>query len=466
MEARDSRHGGQRSVMLEKLEYSGVWWLPSNPGNRIPGRLNFSQDEGAILSLDGSFAGEKNDLLLNPDIINGASSGVDITLYNCLQRGLSYSYSGQATSEFYAHYVFTGIHFEKLEDMKFHCMKVHYSLLDEWLGVTGFETKRDGEEITIKYRCPDSVLALVNNELRLEIVFHYSWSPFMLKEVNLKQASYVRLDTDSKSFDEFQSILRQLQYFLTLAVMEPVFPSFIIGATDFKAWKEGNVINYPQVGIFYQLARFPLPQVRASRFEPLFSFKSVSTKFEKLISNWFRKRELLEPVEQLYFGLFYNPSMYLEQKFLCCIQAVEAYHRRTMNNKELATADYRHRIRTIVENVPQEYRDWLQDKLAYSNEPSLKTRLEELIDKNKVALGDYIGSRVDFVRKVVDTRHYLTHYTAKLSRRASKKNELYQITEKLKMMIEVCFLCELGFTSEEIERLISAQYRHLSTATT
>ncbi len=448
--------------MFEEFEYTGKWWLPTSPNKRIAGRLKFSQEEGAILLVDGNFSEKEKGPFINPEIINGLSSaGVDITLYNCIQRKLTLHDGSHATSEFSAHFIFVGINFEKQGDMIFHRMKIHYSRLDEWLGVTGFETKKDGEEITIKYRRPDSVLAIVNDELRLEIVFSYSWSPFMLNEANLKQTSLIQIDTTHpKNFDEFQPIMRQMQNFLTLANLEPVYPSSIIGITDFQTWKEDNVINYPQVGIFYQLAGATLPQDRASSSMPLFSFKSVSSKFEELIINWFRKMELLEPVEQLYFGLFYNPSMYSEQKFLCCIQAVEAYHRRTTDNMELPPIEHEERLSKILKNTPQEYKDWLKDELEHSNEPSLRKRLKELLRENKSILKDYIADQKKFINKVIDTRNCFTHYTTESCNRAAKKEELHQITEQLKMMIEICFLSELGFSQNEIRSLIETRYRH------
>jgi hypothetical protein len=91
----------------------------------------------------------------------------------------------------------------------------------------------------------------------------------------------------------------------------------------------------------------------------------------------------------------------------------------------------------------------------------LRKRLKELLHKNNSILKDYIAHKKDFITKVVDTRNYYTHYTPELCRRAAKEKELYQITEKLKMIIEVCFLGELGLTPAEIRGLISAQYRHL-----
>jgi ApeA N-terminal domain 1 len=40
---------------MNAREYAGVWWLPNIPDNKVSGTLSFSDEEGILLRLIGSF---------------------------------------------------------------------------------------------------------------------------------------------------------------------------------------------------------------------------------------------------------------------------------------------------------------------------------------------------------------------------------------------------------------------------
>ena len=448
--------------MIEEFEYSGVWWLPSDRDRRIPGRLRFSQREGATLELDGSFTDDPEiKEMFNPAVVNGVSSnGVEITLHRCIGREWrSYHPADTYTSTLYAHEVFEGVHFERHEDISFKYLSVSYSHLNEWLGVSGFDIRRENDGISIKYKTPDSIPVFISSDLVLFIVFLTSYSPFALTKVDVNQQARIMIaPAQEKSFDEYRDIVHRIQDFLTLANMEPVYPSFIQGETESKREIVGGQVFYPKIKIFYQLAFSPQAP---GRFEPLFAYKAISDKFESLLQNWFGKAKQLEPVYELYFGSIYNPHMYLQQRFLCVAQALESYHRRTMQNYELPEDKHSRRITEILEAVPTKYKKWLTRKLKYSYEPDLQRRLRELLDSQSAGISEFIGDRKSFIDKVVTTRNYLVHYDPGLEAKVAKGKELHDITRRLKLIVEVCLLKELGFSSNEVEVLLPAKYRDI-----
>jgi predicted secreted protein len=152
--------------------------------------------------------------------------------------------------------------------------------------------------------------------------------------------------------------------------------------------------------------------------------------------------------------------MYLEDKFLSTVHAIESYHRRTMKNFELPEKQHKKRIEEILNAVPHEHKDWLENKLAYSNEPGLRRRLKEILEKFADVLNDFIPDKDLFIHKVVTTRNYLIHYDEKLKEQSAKREELYYLTQKIKILIEICLLKELGFTSDNIKSLISRNRRY------
>jgi hypothetical protein len=74
--------------------------------------------------------------------------------------------------------------------------------------------------------------------------------------------------------------------------------------------------------------------------------------------------------------------MYVDHKFLSLMQALETYHRRILGGNELSENHHNKRILEILTAVPDQYRQWLEEKLKYSNELSLRKRMKELLGRH------------------------------------------------------------------------------------
>jgi len=453
--------------MIEKFEYKGIWWLPHKPKERISGIFKFAPNEGVVLELIGSFEditsiGETLDLEI---ILGTSSSGKNITLYKCFETK-SLSVPGFSTSSFYANMAFVGAHFQKTEDIKFKGLSVHYMYLDEWSGISGFvntQYSSNEKEIVIKYELPKPIQVVINDyKIFLDIKVTPSPLSIVQKEASIKQSVYIRVESsEEKSFDEYLNIIYLIQNFLSLGITEPVYPLIIEGKTEMN--KETIKINketinyYPPVKVY---GASDIPIVPKTLYPPnmLFTFRDISDKFEFFLKNWFEKADLLEPVYNLYFETLYSPRINLKHRFLNLLQAIESYHRRTINNFEQQEKQHEKKIEEILNAVPHKHKDWLKDKLAYSNEPTLRKRLKDILKKFADVLNKFILNKNSFVEKVVTTRNYLTHYDKTLKKQSAEGEELYHLTQKIKILLEICLLKELGFTSDNIKNLISNKY--------
>lgn len=458
---KDSEEGS----LAGEFRYTGKWWLSSNPAIQIPGTLRFSQDDGAILELDGSFAeGPEINGICNPAIVNGISSdGKAITLHRCLGKHWTRSNDfvhGRAfeTTTLHAHNVFVGVHFNSEEEIKFNHLRVRYSYLDAWLGISGFSFEDNRTEQLLRYRKPDSITVRIDDNLTLHIAFEASWSPYSVTEPRISQRAWLFIvPSRETSFGELIQIVHRIGVLLSLATGESIYPADIRGQTELAKVTRGDYTFYEDVGAFYQLASTPKQKLTVS-FEPMLSYQTVANRFEYMLRNWFRKAEQLEPVYELYFVSVYGRQMYQAQKFLCLIQALESYHRRMVNNRELPKKDHNKRIEEIMRDVPSEYQDWLRGKLNYSNEPTLRRRLEELLNRFPTTVSSLIKGTQAFIFKVCDTRNYLTHYDPKLKNDVVKGEALYRITLQITALVEMCLLEELGFTLDEIHNCVYTKY--------
>lgn len=398
--------------MLEQITHSGEWWVPSNPEKRIKGKLTFNQTDGARLNLEEAFTE-------SPKIIYGISlpDGKDITLQDCFP--LTWEIPGFPYEEFkvFAHRVFLGAHFNKSEDVKFNSLNCQMSNFFEWLWKYGiYYESKTSKDVLIKYNRPDTISILINPELRIDIDFRHSFSSKRRNgEVQLKQFAYVSFHPkENKDIDDYLNLMHHFRNFLCLATHVSIFPQEIIGFTDDKLSSK--------VEVFYQIDT-PI-NTEADVYNSLFTFKDVENKFETCLQNWYTKYDILKPVCQLYVGSLYGRFVYLDLRFLSLVQALEAYHR-----------------------------------IAVSNKIYLRIRLEALCEMFSTIINTLITDREHFINKVVDTRNYLTHHNPKLKEKSTEGKELFIITEKLRMMVEMCLLKEIGFNSEEIKNLICKKYQ-------
>jgi len=106
----------------------------------------------------------------------------------------------------------------------------------------------------------------------------------------------------------------------------------------------------------------------------------------------------------------------------------------------------------------------LENKLKYGNEFSLIKKLNGIFNKYQENLNEFIKNKKIFIKKVVDTRNYQTHHDEDLKELSASGEELYHLTQKLKILLEICLLTELGFSSVEIKGLFSRnrRYKHES----
>jgi hypothetical protein len=341
--------------------------------------------------------------------------------------------------------IFVGDHFQSSGDFGFERLSVEYLHLDAWVGVSGFEVQSD------------SMTAHLDNlgdeyEVTLYISSDLTSSSPPTTETATQRAILTIKFSEKKSFDRLQDIAYRLQHLLSVGTRRSVYPVAMWGETGPMGEAERVEINYESI------ARRGFDKRRLIPNEMLFGLVDLPEGFGPAVEKWLERAEVLDTVNQLYLSTIYNPPSYLDQRFLNLVQALEVYHRRAMPSSESPEDEHKRRMKEILESVPEHYRGWLVRKLKHSNEPALADRLREIFRKYieivKPVVGKKKKARADFIEKVVGTRNYLTHFDENKAAKAARGKELVRITDKLKLLIEICLLGEIGFEEEMIRDLI------------
>lgn len=437
----------------------------------MSGTLDFSPDSGATLDLLDSLVDPGDHFaasvrgLMEPETILGLSSkGKPVTLWGCFERRKNVNLGGFTKTSFHADVVAVGAHLGDAEDARFKKMSAEYRYLAEWAGISGFAITIPDDHaahpMVIEHKRPAPVEARVAGaRVALEVRATLRDTSGLVGETAIRQRTWVAVGyPEGRSFGELNGTLHRFRNFLTLAVGASVEPLAVRGVAEANG---GTAVE-----IHYRLpgARAAAsPGRKVHRAEMLFVLDDLGGDFGRFVGEWFGKAERLGPVYDLYFATAYGSSGYLDDRFLSLVQAVEAYHRRALGTTELPEDEHGRRVEEVLGAAPEPHREWLRGKLAYSNEPSLRKRLKEIMRRDPEVMEPIFGAdkkeRKGFVGDVVDTRNYLTHYDENKKGTAAVGIELHVLSEKLKSILEACLLREAGFEGEHLKEVLSRRRR-------
>lgn len=450
--------------MFSELEVKGVWFLPDRSRRRITGKLKYSRDERPTLELDGLLmlnAQNPTDLPDYEFILGIADNGDQITLWRCIQmRSI-----GNTFSVFACDFALIGNHFKNTNDLQFKRCQVEFQHLTEWTGITGFKTDllHNPSGVNIIYELPDTAVLASSEEYEISIFTTYS-AKYPGNEAIIKQSASVIIDfTKSMKIEALLQFVRTIQYFLTLATCATPFPLSVKVSPEKPRLQRGR-LRYESISVYYNPVN-AYSESFVSRHNMLFTYKDLLPNSSSMINRWIKSFSNLQPVYNLYFSNIYSSSMYIENKFLNLTQAIETYHRRVHGGKYQDDTNYLQGLyNTLVQALPNnldgEFRTSLvKGKLRYANEYSLRKRLNDLIRSLNDSLPENFLSndqqRNIFVSKTTDTRNYLTHYDESSKSNAVEGIGIAQLEYTLRLILEACFLIEIGFYPAVIRAMLN-----------
>ncbi len=239
------------------------------------------------------------------------------------------------------------------------------------------------------------------------------------------------------------------QNLLTLGTFEPAYPLAVNVYSNNSEDDEDEICSVLEFKPDFNYAP------NNERGVNLFYFDDMEPNFPEILRKWFSLGHTIEPVLDLLLNSFYNRNLGLDVRFLQIAQALETFHRRLLDKKPFDEKEFKKWAKGVVENVDQKYKEMLRGKLNFSNEQPLHARLEECIDKLEIdTIKQIVGDKTKFIRDVKNSRNYLTHYSVELANKALRGNELYQLTDRLRIVLLANILLQSGFELKQINEVI------------
>lgn len=455
---------------MDEFEYRGDWWLPEDPDNHVSGVLTYAPNAGLRLDLDGSFKSFDMIALFRPPsldhpiILGVTRTGKAITLYKCYERtGLERGYE---LSQCIAEIGIVGHHFQRVEEIRFTGITASYTHLPEWIGLSGFRGDISRRSVSVTYRYPKPITAKLD---AMTVTCGVGYKSDMQRQKRvIEQTGYIQFAFRRQHhIDQCADILQYMREFLALGMSEPTTPTSVYAKRRRSKEEHAEPTN-SQIDIYF--SAYPLVSIDRELYSPrmLFTLHDVQEGLDTYLQHWFSMATTLRAVFDLYFGTLFNKQGYASWVFLNYIQAIEAYHRRVAPNSQYVSEEEFTPIwEKLVAGIPQDkqvvgdaFRDSLKQRMKYMYEYSLKKRLRLILKKHKDQVALLIPDIDPFIDDVVTKRNHLTHYTEELERLAVKGEEFSLLIQRVRFLIEVCFLWEIGIPPDRITQIMQRSSRY------
>ncbi len=449
----------------EDYKKTGYFWLPENEDNKLPGVLSIDNGGKIELEIVGhfneGFKSISDDIDLSRIIGHVEKDGL-VTLDDCFYTRKNFSFGGISKSIILVNKVLSGAAWGKSEELNFNTFSFSVDCLDEWVGISGITVDNDWEDrtATIRYNPPEKIKIELSNGMTLEICFAYTLPGFPnLTEAKITQSAFFRLTSEvSRELSDFTSIAFKITNLMCFA-MDGIVTLKDVSATSSKIQRKigDNETSPVPISIYYQSNPFSEKIPKKSWHDMLFTFGTIKVNAKEVFNNWINAYEYLAPAIGLYFSTKIGAQKYLDGKFLALAQGLETYHRRTSSETLMDKATYESLVSEILKGCPNDHIDWLKGRLIHGNEINLGKRLKKIIEPFKGHIGTS-SERSKLLRKIVDTRNYLTHYSEDLHGQAAKGRELWVICLKMEAIFNLHFLKVIGFTDKEIDMVVENCY--------
>lgn len=452
--------------VYKKFEKSGYFWLPIKPDEKLPGTLKISESAEAELEIIGVFGDQIGSFNDKPQIerINGLIEGGKlVTLDECFYKKRSINLGGISKSIVHVNFVFVGVQYEDKEEIKFSSFKFSVEGLDEWLSISGIKVEYDWEtkSASINFQPPEEIPIKLTEDIDLS--FTFGWTlPFFdnVTEVKITQKAYIKLVSKKLlPLQDFIFLTFKLNNFLCFAIDQTVtIDSVIAYSYELKRKIENDKEYEVPIEVYYLSLPFSETIPKVDWHTMLFRYGDVADNLQETLVKWLDAYKRIEPAFNLYFASRSGAHKYIDGKFLSLVQGIETFHRRTSDETVMPDTEFNNIVEALITACPEAKRKWLEGRLKYSNELSLRTRLKQIMKTFKSLYSSGKEQKV-LINQIANTRNYLTHYDKSLENKACSGLQLFELCMKMECLFQFHFLKEIGFSEQQIKLIAENNYK-------
>jgi hypothetical protein len=459
---------------MQAFECHGLWTLPDTESPRVAGTLRVSPGGDLRLSVIGSLGPPKgfHETKEYPVIMGSVDGplGNNVTLASCHVTRWKFGSFEDVREEYRAERGFFGAHLRKASDFTFRRMQLGVGGLGAWAhSLSGFRQgemggKRVGDEAALLYYTMPSPMGgpIPGGEISLGFGLTSSSTPEAYTYTD-QPALVVTCDAPLSYGEINQRFVYPLQNLMTfVSDRAQAVERVSLWLEDILAAPANNAeVRVIAPRVFPEADDDKAESIHAH--ELLFSVSDIEDGFAPFIERWFRLTTAYADACNIFFGLQYGPPAYLDLAFLGVIESLYLYYTRREDGLAHRNHDER-RLTEILGKLPAADADWVRNHIWTRPFPPLQDILAKLLDEHAEVMKPLLQTdKWGFIKEAVGTIVYTIHRDPPSNQVASFGAELYWLMAKLRILLKVCFLQELGFSDDKILSFLSKYgvYQHL-----
>lgn len=472
-------------MLSEHREWTGHWWFPAEPEDRVPGVLTYDPDDGLMLRLIG---GWKYQRLMQPGggstvvgsdsdglwpIIHGMGSGKQVTLIDCLPIGRQTiittvaGFSGRPdTQTVRANSALIGCHVETVEDAVFVTGIVTVENLTAWSQRSGIELRwpldADGSRLIaggdVHLDRIDPLVADLGSlvaKLHTVSTLPYSEESRAGRVGRITERASVEFTShEPRSMRDMLDALSGVSDLVSLSTLSACadITVTVFLPPEGEAAAKGRLGR--EVAVYENRIVTPKPDAKAADYRD-FIMTLDDIEFSELMPRWHDVRERFSAARAMILGLSYVTGGYLETRVVTAVAAAEAMHRALGPAAPLPQSDFRSVRRSMLDAVPVELREWVGERLP-RNEQTLRERLLDLAARPGTFMEELVASAESWARAAKNARNNLAHLGTSDKH---STDELEAVVEVTAAVVALNLLAELGVPEERMRRAIRVHPR-------
>lgn len=461
----------------EAGEWAGLWWLPDDPDEKVPGVLRYDVEGGLSLSLIGAF---EDRIMSTPapgvtayhegtrtwDVIYGAAEQREITLLGSVPSSSKRTIGARVASpdrqSVTATVAIIGAHVIGDEDPAFAGAEVSVEDLGLWAGSSVFEGllgapdgKIDGTgRISVK---PVEAQSVVVDDTEYRLVHTHTLPYFDQRKGGtvgrLRDAVSIRV-AQAEPFSltvalQTASLVQDLISLATHRAAGVIWLRLEVAGTE-SLLPNGQPATRRRADVLYSPAALGEHDAKVVDHHRVF-FTCDSLPFEAVMPRWCEAHGRLQAATNMILGLRYAPARFVENNLLTAVGAAEVLHRNLhIDEKPFSKAEFTAMRDAMLDQVPDKHRD--RFKGAIRNDPTLRDRLYALAARpDEEAIAQLVPDIDHWARRTTRARNDLAHEGRTPNHSIE---ELTAVVEVTTGVVILNVLHELGLPAERQREIV------------
>ena len=439
-------------MAMKHFEANGLWYPSDDSTNAVGGTLKFDKD-GLQLALLGSFRQGWSPKAEEYPIIHGVVGespyGAYVTLIDCYRNKMNFNMVGVTSERITCKKAVIGDCHLPVEPTRFESIDLDFTYLSEWVGRGGVVVDMmpdDGKTYVASYRKPENVeFSFGDKTLSLGFTFKASQSTHT---ATLTEAArlFVKPVGEISPQTVGQEHVRRLQNLLSFATDTANAVEEIVYRGETRESGSTNNIHLiyrPVLNIERKKESFHLTDM-------LFCYADAQAAAINIFQKWLDFADKHQAFVTVYFADIDDRPRYLDDRFAKVFDAFTLLCATLRETSEKAKRFLGEAESSLNSNFPEEERELLCHVLPTITDVEMPFLLLALLRENAALMSQIVDDFRGFVRSISHTLYFI-RWRVEGEHPPLQGVDLHSAMEKMRMLIKILVLKELGFSEDNIK---------------